>query len=49
MDAVQEFSVQQNSVDAEFGHSGGGIMSVAIKSGTNDFHGSSYYFARTRR
>ena len=27
MDAVQEFSVQQNSVDAEFGHSAGGTMS----------------------
>lgn len=46
MDAVQEFSVQQNSVDAEFGHSGGGIMSVGMKSGTNEIHGTSYYFAR---
>ena len=33
MDAVQEFSVQQNSVDAEFGHSAGGTMSVSMKSG----------------
>jgi len=46
MDAVQEFSVQQNSVDAEFGHSAGGIMSLGIKSGTNEFHGSAYYFGR---
>jgi hypothetical protein len=46
MDAVQEFSVQQNSVDAEFGHSAGGILSVAIKSGTNDIHGTAYYFGR---
>ncbi len=46
MDAVQEFSVQQNSVDAEFGHSGGGIMSVGMKSGTNEIHGTAYYFAR---
>jgi hypothetical protein len=46
MDAVQEFSVQQNSVDAEFGHSAGGIMSVGMKAGTNDFHGSAYYFGR---
>ncbi|HZT29823.1 MAG TPA: TonB-dependent receptor [Bryobacteraceae bacterium] len=46
MDAVQEFSVQQNSVDAEFGHSAGGIMSVGVKSGTNEFHGSAYYFGR---
>jgi len=46
MDAVQEFSVQQNSVDAEFGHSAGGIMSVGMKGGTNEFHGTTYYFAR---
>jgi hypothetical protein len=46
MDAVQEFSVQQNSVDAEFGHSGGGIMSVGMKAGTNDIHGTAYYFGR---
>jgi hypothetical protein len=46
MDAVQEFSVQQNSVDAEFGHSAGGIMSVGMKSGTNDIHGTMYYFGR---
>ncbi|MCC6859303.1 MAG: carboxypeptidase regulatory-like domain-containing protein, partial [Bryobacterales bacterium] len=46
MDAVQEFSVQQNSVDAEFGHSAGGIMSVGMKAGTNEFHGTAYYFGR---
>jgi hypothetical protein len=46
MDAVQEFSVQQNSVDSEFGHSAGGTMSVSIKSGTNEIHGTAYYFGR---
>ncbi len=46
MDAVQEFSVQQNSVDAEFGHSAGGIMSVGMKAGTNEIHGTAYYFGR---
>ncbi|HWQ54498.1 MAG TPA: carboxypeptidase-like regulatory domain-containing protein [Bryobacteraceae bacterium] len=46
MDAVQEFSVQQNSVDSEFGHSAGGTMSVSVKSGTNDIHGTAYYFGR---
>ncbi len=46
MDAVQEFSVQQNSVDAEFGHSAGGILSVAMKSGTNRINGTAYYFGR---
>jgi len=46
MDAVQEFSVQQNSVDAEFGHSAGGVLSLSIKSGTNNIKGSAYYFGR---
>ena len=46
MDAVQEFSVQQNSVDAEFGHSSGGILSLSTKSGTNELHGTAYYFGR---
>ena len=46
MDAVQEFSVQQNSVDAEFGHSAGGILNYAMRSGTNTLHGTAYYFGR---
>ncbi|MFN0104356.1 MAG: TonB-dependent receptor domain-containing protein [Bryobacteraceae bacterium] len=46
MDAVQEFTVQQNSVDAESGFSAGGVMNVGMKSGTNDYHGSAYYFGR---
>lgn len=43
MDAVQQVGVQQNSVDAEFGHSAGGILNVSMKSGTNEVHGSAYY------
>lgn len=46
MDAVQEFTVQQNSVDAESGFSAGGVMNVGMKSGTNEFRGSLYYFGR---
>ncbi|MBK9168655.1 MAG: TonB-dependent receptor [Bryobacterales bacterium] len=46
MDAVSEVNVQQNAVDAEFGHSAGGIFSVQMKSGTNDWHGTAYYFGR---
>ena len=46
MDAVQEFTVQQNSVDAEFGHSAGPIVSMAMREGTNELHGTAYYFGR---
>ncbi|MEZ5357067.1 MAG: carboxypeptidase-like regulatory domain-containing protein [Bryobacteraceae bacterium] len=46
MDAVQEVNLQQNAVDAEFGHSAGGVLSVSMKSGTNAFHGTGYYLGR---
>ena len=46
MDAVQEFTVQQNSVDAELGNGAGGVLSLSLKSGTNDVHGTAYYFGR---
>lgn len=46
MDAVSEVNLQQNAIDAEFGHSAGGVLSVSMKSGTNEFHGSAYYFGR---
>ena len=46
MDAVQEVTVQQNAVDAEFGHSAGGVITVQMKSGTNDYHGTGYYLGR---
>ncbi|MBM3796064.1 MAG: carboxypeptidase regulatory-like domain-containing protein [Acidobacteria bacterium] len=46
MDAVSEVNLQQNAVDAEFGHSAGGLLSVAMKSGTNEWHGTTYYLGR---
>ncbi|MSV29866.1 MAG: carboxypeptidase regulatory-like domain-containing protein [Bryobacterales bacterium] len=46
MDSVSEVNVQQNATDAEFGHSAGGIISVQMKSGSNEWHGSAYYFGR---
>ena len=46
MDSVTEYTIQQNSVDAEFGHSSGGIAVVTMKSGTNEIHGTAYYFGR---
>jgi len=46
MDATQEVTVQQNAVDAEFGHSAGGVLTLSMKSGTNEFHGTASYFGR---
>ncbi|MBN8732329.1 MAG: TonB-dependent receptor [Acidobacteria bacterium] len=45
-DAVQEVNVVQNSVDAEAGHSAGGTISMTLKSGTNEWHGSAFFLGR---
>jgi hypothetical protein len=45
-DAVQEVVVSTNSVDAESGHSAGGLISMTLKSGTNDWHGTGFYLGR---
>ena len=46
VDSVQEFKVQANSYDAEFGRTSGGVVNVITKSGTSDFHGLLYDFER---
>ncbi|MDQ6758558.1 MAG: TonB-dependent receptor [Acidobacteriota bacterium] len=46
VDAVQEFKVQTTGYSAEFGHSGGGIINLVYKSGTNTLHGSMFEFLR---
>lgn len=46
LDAVQEFSVQENSFSAEYGDVAGGVINLQSKSGTNQFHGSAFDFFR---
>lgn len=41
-DIVQEFKVQTATFDSQFGNTEGGVTSITIKSGQNDFHGSAY-------
>src|SRR4051794_7934596 len=45
-DALQEFSVQTNSFDAQYGNNAGAVVNVVTKSGTNDFHGDLFEFVR---
>ena len=48
VEAMQEFNVNESQYAAELGRSGGGVIQMTTKSGTNDFHGSAYeYFRNT--
>jgi hypothetical protein len=47
-EGVQEFKVLQSNFSAEYGESGDGIVSLTMRSGTNDWHGSLYEILRNR-
>lgn len=44
VDAVAEFKTITSPYDAQYGRTGGGVISVVTKNGTNKFHGSAYDF-----
>lgn len=46
LDAVQEFQVIATGAPAEFGRTAGGVVNVITKSGTNEPHGSLFYYQR---
>jgi hypothetical protein len=46
VDVVEEFKIQTNFFSAEFGNSGGTVINMVSKSGTNQIHGVGYYFRR---
>lgn len=46
VESVQEFNVAISNYEAELGRSGGGVVQVTTKSGTNEFHGSAYEYLR---
>ncbi len=46
VDAIREFKVINNTYSAEFGGRAGGVISVVSKSGTNEIHGTAFYFHR---
>ena len=45
-DAVGEFRVLQSNYAAEYGRTGGGIVSLVVKSGTNSLHGTAFDYLR---
>jgi len=44
VEGMQEMKVQNNSFSAEFGNNGGTVVNMVMKSGTDAFHGSGWYF-----
>ena len=46
IDSIAEFNVISNSLAAEYGRTGGGVINVATRSGSNEFHGSLFEFLR---
>jgi hypothetical protein len=46
IDAVAEFKILTNAYQAEYGRAVGGQLQVVTKSGSQDFHGSGYWYGR---
>lgn len=45
-ESVEEFKVQTNNYDAQYGRTSGAVVNVVLRSGTNDLHGSFYEYFR---
>lgn len=48
-DAIAEFKVTTSIPPAEVGRAAGAVINTSIKSGTNDFHGSLYYYGQNSK
>ncbi|MFL6438700.1 MAG: TonB-dependent receptor domain-containing protein [Terriglobales bacterium] len=46
LDSVQEYKVITSSFSSQYGRASGGVVNVATKSGTNQYHGTLYEFNR---
>ena len=44
MESIQEFKVLTNTYDAQYGRTGGGIVTIVTKSGTNQIHGNLFEY-----
>jgi hypothetical protein len=46
IEAIEEFKIQTNAYSAEYGFGGGAQVTITMKSGTNDLHGTFFDFLR---
>jgi Carboxypeptidase regulatory-like domain/TonB dependent receptor len=46
VEIVQEFKVENNSFSAEYGNNGGTVVNLVLKQGSNQFHGSGWWFGQ---
>ena len=49
IDVIQEFRIESNSMSAEYGRAGGGLLIAVTKSGTNQLHGSAFEYHRNEK
>lgn len=47
--SIREFQVNTSNYSAEYGRAAGGVINTVTQSGTNDFHGSLFYYIRDNR
>ncbi len=46
LEAIDEFRVETNNLSAEYGRLSGGALNISTRSGTNEYHGSAYWYYR---